>query len=384
MFTGLPAYQSFGRSRNYCGVLRIEVVDEPKPLQHQPLIHELDHGRLGRDQAGQPAGRNHPGVFSELFLDPRHHAFDLGGEGEDDPGLHAFRGRPADHVRRRLELDPLQPGRSLVERVDRNPHSGRDRTPEVIALFGDDVVGRGRAEVDDDQRPAVLLEGGHRRHDAVGADLLGIAIVDLRSVLDPGADHHRLFAEIAFDRLDQAAVQGRDHAGHHHRLDAFGVDPLLLNQLHHQQAELIGHAVAPGREAPVVPQLVSLEEPERQVRVPEVDRQQHRRQSTRAERRLWFLQWDVATASWNAAAEEMRKLRPFWRDGGIVQWPARESRRRLVLAEVARAFPPGKRLAETEVDAMLREFWPDHCQLRRALVERELLNRKDGVYWRVG
>ena len=92
----------------------------------------------------------------------------------------------------------------------------------------------------------------------------------------------------------------------------------------------------------------------------------------------------MATADRNAAADEMRKLRPFWRDGRITQWPARESRRRLVLAEVARAFPLGKRLAEADVDAILREFWPDHCQLRRALVERELLNRKDGVYWRVG
>src|SRR5439155_22704346 len=80
----------------------------------------------------------------------------------------------------------------------------------------------------------------------------------------------------------------------------------------------------------------------------------------------------------------MRKLRPFWREGRITQWPARESRRRLVLAEVVRAFPPGKRLAEADVDAILREFWSDHCQLRRALVELELLNRKDGVFWRVG
>src|SRR5207248_2174207 len=52
----------------------------------------------------------------------------------------------------------------------------------------------------------------------------------------------------------------------------------------------------------------------------------------------------------------MRKLRPFWRDGRITQWPARESRRRLVLAEVVRAFPPGKRLAEAEVDAILLGF----------------------------
>ena len=55
-----------------------------------------------------------------------------------------------------------------------------------------------------------------------------------------------------------------------------------------------------------------------------------------------------------------------------------------MLAEVARAFPLGRRLAEAEVDTMLRSIWPDYCQLRRALVDYELLNRKDGVYWRVG
>ncbi|HEV3097735.1 MAG TPA: DUF2087 domain-containing protein [Candidatus Dormibacteraeota bacterium] len=85
-----------------------------------------------------------------------------------------------------------------------------------------------------------------------------------------------------------------------------------------------------------------------------------------------------------AAAEEMRRLRPFWRDGRILRWPARESRRRLLLAEVVQLFPRGTRLSEAEVDAILRNLWSDHCQLRRALVDYELLNRKDGVYWRVG
>lgn len=92
----------------------------------------------------------------------------------------------------------------------------------------------------------------------------------------------------------------------------------------------------------------------------------------------------MAVAQRHLAAEEMRQLRPFWRDGRILRWPARESRRRLLLAEVIRAFPLGKRFAEPEVDEMLREVWPDYCQLRRALVDRELLNRKDGIYWRVG
>ena len=92
----------------------------------------------------------------------------------------------------------------------------------------------------------------------------------------------------------------------------------------------------------------------------------------------------MLSAKRNLAAEEVRQLRPFWREGRIIRWPAREGRRRLVLAEVARAFPLGRRLAEAEVDTMLRSIWPDYCQLRRALVDYEQLNRRDGVYWRVG
>ena len=79
-----------------------------------------------------------------------------------------------------------------------------------------------------------------------------------------------------------------------------------------------------------------------------------------------------------------RLIRPFCHDGRILRWPARESRRRLVLTEVVQAFPRGRRLSEGQVDAILRAIWPDHCQLRRALVDYELLNRKDGFYWRVG
>jgi hypothetical protein len=92
----------------------------------------------------------------------------------------------------------------------------------------------------------------------------------------------------------------------------------------------------------------------------------------------------VAIAQRPDAAEELRQLRPFWRDGRIVRWPARESRRRLLMAEIARLFPHGTRLSEPEVDAILRALWSDHCQLRRALVDYELLNRKGGIYWRVG
>jgi len=90
------------------------------------------------------------------------------------------------------------------------------------------------------------------------------------------------------------------------------------------------------------------------------------------------------TRSRESLADEDRKMRPFWNEGRIVRWPARESRLLLVLSEVARTFAPGKRMPEVEVDRILREFWPDYCRLRRALVDYELLNRRAGIYWRVG
>jgi hypothetical protein len=79
-----------------------------------------------------------------------------------------------------------------------------------------------------------------------------------------------------------------------------------------------------------------------------------------------------------------RAIRPFWQDARIHRWPARDKARRMVLAEVARVFPLGRRLPEAEVDRELRQIWPDYCQLRRALIDYEFLARKDGRYWRVG
>jgi hypothetical protein len=84
------------------------------------------------------------------------------------------------------------------------------------------------------------------------------------------------------------------------------------------------------------------------------------------------------------AGEIDRKLRPFWREGRIVRWPARAGRRRLILEEAIRALPMAIRMPESEVDTRLAEIWPDYCLLRRALVDDGLLNRKDGIYWRVG
>jgi hypothetical protein len=93
---------------------------------------------------------------------------------------------------------------------------------------------------------------------------------------------------------------------------------------------------------------------------------------------------DMVMVGRRDASDIDRALRPFWREGRIVRWPARAGRRRLILKEAVRALPMGRRMPEAEVDTRLAEIWPDYCLLRRALIDGELLNRKDGIYWRVG
>jgi hypothetical protein len=77
-------------------------------------------------------------------------------------------------------------------------------------------------------------------------------------------------------------------------------------------------------------------------------------------------------------------LHVFMRDGRIAQLPAKMSRRRVLLEEVVQAFEPGVRYPEAAVDDFLRGLHDDHAALRRYLVDEALLERSEGVYWRIG
>ena len=77
-------------------------------------------------------------------------------------------------------------------------------------------------------------------------------------------------------------------------------------------------------------------------------------------------------------------LRGFVRHGRVDTMPARLSRRRLLLNEVAQAFEPGIRYPEREVNGVLAAIHPDWAALRRYLVDEGFLDRAAGMYWRVG
>ena len=79
------------------------------------------------------------------------------------------------------------------------------------------------------------------------------------------------------------------------------------------------------------------------------------------------------------------QLRAFIRDGRILALPAKRTRRRLLLDQVAQAFEPGRRYPEAEVDQVLKAVFDDHCALRRYLIDEEFMSRTAaGLYWRAG
>ncbi len=85
-----------------------------------------------------------------------------------------------------------------------------------------------------------------------------------------------------------------------------------------------------------------------------------------------------------AALARDPRLQPFVRDGAITVIPARRERRRLLLNEVALAFEPGVYYSERTVSLFLRQMYPDYAALRRYLIDEDLLDRRDGEYWRCG
>src|SRR5262245_16235922 len=85
-----------------------------------------------------------------------------------------------------------------------------------------------------------------------------------------------------------------------------------------------------------------------------------------------------------ANEDEGSVLRAFFRDGRLVEIPAKESKRRIVLERIALEFEPGVHYDEKTVNAIVGRFSLDHASLRRYLVDEGFLDRDHGTYWRSG
>ncbi|MGH9263427.1 MAG: DUF2087 domain-containing protein [Acidimicrobiales bacterium] len=85
-----------------------------------------------------------------------------------------------------------------------------------------------------------------------------------------------------------------------------------------------------------------------------------------------------------ATADQAQVLRNYLLDGRLSHIPATRSKRLVVLDFLAGQFEPGRLYPEEQVNYVLGRFHVDYAALRRYLVEEELLERRDGFYWRTG
>jgi hypothetical protein len=70
--------------------------------------------------------------------------------------------------------------------------------------------------------------------------------------------------------------------------------------------------------------------------------------------------------------------------GRLIAIPAQHKKRTAVLRWLVEDFEPGRRYPEAEVNQIIgRRHW-DFASLRRFLVDEELMQRRDSIYWRTG
>lgn len=81
--------------------------------------------------------------------------------------------------------------------------------------------------------------------------------------------------------------------------------------------------------------------------------------------------------------EDERILRTWVKDGRIVDIPAQEKKKQVILRWVADQIDPDRRWTEKEFSAWLSQFNEDHAFLRRYLVDNGYMAREKGIYWRV-
>lgn len=75
-------------------------------------------------------------------------------------------------------------------------------------------------------------------------------------------------------------------------------------------------------------------------------------------------------------------LKAFIRDGRLTHFPTWPAKFRIVLEYLVTSFEPGRSYPESEVNAILNRWHPDHAALRRELVDAKLLTRANSIYTR--
>jgi hypothetical protein len=82
-------------------------------------------------------------------------------------------------------------------------------------------------------------------------------------------------------------------------------------------------------------------------------------------------------------AWEAKVLRTYVADERLTKIPDVRKKRDVVLRWLVKRFEVGRRYPEREVNAVIGAFHPDFATLRRELIGVRLMERSDGMYWRI-
>lgn len=82
-------------------------------------------------------------------------------------------------------------------------------------------------------------------------------------------------------------------------------------------------------------------------------------------------------------AWERKVLRDFFEGPVLKEIPASRKKRSVVLRWLANLFEPGTRYPEAQVNEIIKRHHPDTAALRREMIGEHLLQREQGIYWRV-
>lgn len=73
----------------------------------------------------------------------------------------------------------------------------------------------------------------------------------------------------------------------------------------------------------------------------------------------------------------------FFEYGKLKSIPVQQKKRRIILEEIVKCFEFGKEYTEREVNINIADFHDDFCTLRREMIAEKLMDRKNGLYWKL-
>ncbi|MDP3058735.1 MAG: DUF2087 domain-containing protein [bacterium] len=81
-------------------------------------------------------------------------------------------------------------------------------------------------------------------------------------------------------------------------------------------------------------------------------------------------------------SEREKTISTFFRDGKLLQIPAKESKRRHVFTEILKDFELEREYAEHEVNNQIQQHHEDFCTIRRWYIDFGFMTRSNGMYRR--